>query len=143
MKALNLLCLGFFFAAFILSCNKGDDSPQPEPTVEELLTSGMWYYESQSGYPLNDCDRKSNLRLLKNGNFVIEEYDDDSGTCERTEPYSGTWELHSDEVFALVTGTYILEYTIVSITDTKLVLQYSGGGSTPATFILDKNPGNG
>lgn len=129
----------------LTACSKDDDKPVPEPgpTVEEFLISGRWYFESQTNLVLNDCEKQSNWRFLSNGNLVQEVYSDVEGECEIVTTAAGTHGLLSDEALVLTYGTTSIEYTVITIDETELIVQFSSGGGTPITIVLDKNPGDG
>ncbi|MEZ4802317.1 MAG: lipocalin family protein [Gelidibacter sp.] len=124
------------------ACSKDDGNDTPEPTVEELLTTGIWYFESQTFTTLDACDKHTNLRLLTNGNFVQELYNDAGGTCDVSATIAGTFVLVSDDTFILSYGTTTVQYTIITVSEDELILQFDGGGDTPITAVLDKNPGD-
>ena len=142
MKKAKILFSVLITICILTACSSDDDSSTSEPTVEELLTSGNWYVESQTDFSMDDCIKHSNFRFLANGNFISESYGDDSGTCEMNNTHSGTWEFLSDTEITMTYETSTITYTIVTISENELVFNWMSGGDS-LTTILDKNPGNG
>src|SRR5690606_34156335 len=118
----NIQLIPFVALILFTSCSKDDDGSIIEPTVEELVTSDRWYYESQSNLPLNNCDKQSSLRFFTNGNYLQEVYDEAEGECEMALSGAGTFELISDETLTMTYNENTLIFNIVSISETELVL---------------------
>lgn len=128
----------FFITVLIISCGKDDDSPTPEPTVEELLTNtGRWYIESITGESMDNCDKTTYWEF--SGNRLIEQWfgTDTEGNCAAGYLGQFTYDLVSETQLNLSDGT-ITEVTIESISETQLKVSYPNGD----VIVFDKNPGS-
>src|SRR5690606_37887152 len=110
MKTIKNICLLLASIVLCASCSNHDDSAIPEPTVEELITSGSWYAESQTDFTMNDCYKHGYYRFLANGNFISENYSDGSGSCDISNALSGTWELLTDTEMTITFETTTIIY---------------------------------
>jgi hypothetical protein len=121
------------------SCSNDDDNNDnvpPQSTNQELLISGKWYQESNSGTAFTQCEKNSSWDFIDITNLAVETFDDSSGTCESLGITNATYTLTNDVNLELsAPGTTIIA-TIQSITSSELVLLGNGD-----TVVFDKTPG--
>ena len=134
MKTICLICL----VLFTFSCNKSDDdsSDSVELTTEELLNSGKWYQESNGSGSNTACEKKGYVQFMSNGDFVINSYEDNSGSCESLGTTTATYTLSNNKNIVITFGIETLTATILSISDIELTLE-----TEEETLVFDKTEG--
>ncbi|WP_187289854.1 lipocalin family protein [Flagellimonas ruestringensis] len=141
-----------FFALILLptlvltACNNDDDTPTPEPTVQELVTeTGKWYLDYLENEIMDDCYKTTYYEF--DGNTVTEVWyytDDSSGDCLAGFTETNNIEWLSDTKFKVLDDNYPYEITIKSITETEMMVDYySIVNEETKEMVLDKNPGEG
>ncbi|MFC4221224.1 lipocalin family protein [Flagellimonas marina] len=135
-----LLCL---FSVILLSCSSDDDAG-PELTPQELLM-GKWYLtggtNNGSEVTIEDCQTDSFLEFLTLDDLQIEWYESNCATDGlATRTYTFIEATATTSAGLQVNGGGILGITsfeIGKLTETELILMYSGG-STTGSIIWEK-----
>lgn len=146
MKTLKITFILFAIAIYSLSCSNDDDSPTPEPTVQELVAeTGKWYLDYFENEIMDDCYKTTYYEF--DGDIVTEVWfytDDTSGECLAGFSETNNIEWVSDTQFKVLDDDYPYEITIKSITQTEMTADYySIVNEETKEMVLDKNPGEG
>lgn len=134
IKTIFLICL----VLLTFSCNKSDDDSSDfiQLTTAELLTSGKWYQESNGSGSNTACERKGYVQFMSNGDFVLNNFDENSGNCESLGITTATYTLSNNKDIVITLGIEIVTATIQSISESELTLE------TPEeTLVFDKIEG--
>lgn len=134
---MKTICL-IYLVLITFSCNKSDDdsSESIQLTTEELLTLGKWYQESKDPGTYTACEKNGYIQFISNGDFVINSYDDNTGSCESLGVTNATYTLTNNMNIIITLGLETLEATIVSISESELTLEADG-----ETLVFDKTEG--
>ncbi len=147
MKTIKWLTL-FFTASLMLNCSSDDNgpTPEPEPTVQELVTeTGRWYLDYLENEIMDDCYKTTYYEF--DGDIVTEVWyytDDTSGECLAGFSETNNIEWLNDTKFRVLDDDYPYEIIIKSITETEMMVDYySIVNEETKEMVLDKNPGEG
>ncbi len=124
MRLSAFLLAGLFIFA---ACSSDDDK-----TNKELLTAKSWkvtalFMGGADIYPLfEDCDKDDLHTFFEDGTFQV---DEGAIKCDPNDPQileEGTWTMNADEtIITVVFSGLTLEYTIISISESKLEFTYT------------------
>lgn len=145
MKTIKWITL-FFIASIMLNCSSDDNDPEPEPTIQELVTeTGKWYVDYLENEIMDDCYKTTYYEF--DGDIVTEQWfytDDPSGDCLAGFSETNNIEWLNDTKFKVLDDDYPYEITIKSITQTEITADYyTIVGEETKEMILDKNSGDG
>ncbi len=105
-------------ATFTLTACSDDKDKDDEPNVPNLegnvTVVGVWRHNFSSGYQL--------MTLGRDGSYSLVEFDHESGNWSDTGTY-----FVKNNTMSVVCGDEKEEYTILSLTRSKMVLRYEGG----------------
>ena len=137
MKTFNRICL-ICLILITYSCNKSDDDSADliQPTTEELLTSGKWYFESKTPGTYTACEKIGFIQFMINGDVILDSFDDGSGTCESLGEVTATYTLTNNLNLNLVFGSDSQSAVIDSISEDELTLE-----NVNETVVFDKTEG--
>ncbi|MER3373395.1 MAG: hypothetical protein RIM83_02025 [Allomuricauda sp.] len=141
-----------FFALILLpilvliACSNDDDTPTPEPTIQELVTeTGRWYLDYLENEIMDDCYKTTYYEF--DGDIVTEVWfytDDTSGECLAGFSETNNIEWLSDTQLKVLDDDYPYEIIIKSITETEITADYySIVNDETSEMVFDKNPGEG
>lgn len=112
----------FLCTIVLLSCSKDKEN---KPTSAQLLVSGKWYLESPAA---NACQKKINFEFFANGNYISNNYTLNAAqTCDYSGQLVASYILRDENTIVITAGTSSLVYSIISITDSRLL--YTANGS--------------
>ncbi|MBP0903917.1 lipocalin family protein [Mariniflexile gromovii] len=134
MKTTTYLVLAIFI--LLNSCSKNDD---PEPTTEELLISGKWFFNKYNGEDINSCERQTYFHFTDANSLIVESFafNSSSMVCQSGGLIGYSYTINSNNEIITTGGGTILTFQIKSISQTSLVLvrQISSGALIETTFI--------
>lgn len=127
-----------FLSILTFSCSSDDDSSSggDTETTAELLTAGTWYQESRTPGSFTDCEKNTSVKFNTNNTVIVENFSDDTGTCESQGAESATYALNGMSL-TITIGTEVIDATINSITETSLNITDDAGD----TIVFDKTQG--
>lgn len=125
----------------MFNCNSDDDGGDgSQLSNKELLQSGKWYQESKTPGNLSACEKKGFIEFKSNGDFIINSYEDNSGTCTAVGMTTAGYTLTNDVNITIVLGSDSIAAVIKSITSTKLTITTTEEGEA-STQVFDKTEG--
>jgi len=115
----------YLFVSIFMGC-ANDDNSLSNPTNEDLLISGKWYQESNSGSTLSDCEKMTSFDFNSENELEVEIFDDSSGPCQSIGTLDGTYSLTNDVNLSVIVPALAFSGTIQSISENRLVINSSG-----------------
>lgn len=139
MKILKLLSF-MLITLLVLNCSNDDDNfqpqIQPEPTTQDLLISGKWYWVSSSESTLDDCQKQSYIEFIDLDTLLIEDFRiNSSDICESNGINSVTYQLIDDSIIQVTIGTDTSNLNIEFISDTRLIITQEISSGTMTTLL--------
>lgn len=124
MKQFKILSL-LLVAMLTFNCSSDDDSAAQEPTTQELLMSGKWYFSSISDTQFDICQGNGYYDFITTDTLIAQGFHGDaSDQCESTGFEVATYVLINDNKRLLFTvDEHELIMSIEFISDSKLVLK--------------------
>ncbi len=144
---LFLLVLISTHAFIFSSCNKKDSPPPPAPkTKTELLVLGTWKFKgatsggSDISGALQACQKDNIMTFFTNGTGSVDEGPTKCNAGDpQTNPFS--WNFASGETILHVSATLFSntgnDFTLISLTETSLVVQITYAPPIGPTFLVD------
>jgi hypothetical protein len=133
-----------FYKAMVLiaftcipGCGNDDGMDQTPLTTLELLSSGIWYLESSTEKPLDECDEQTSYHFLDNGSMLITLYVRDAmDSCNTSAALSFGNELQGEDEMLISTEDRPMTVTIDFISEDRLVMTLG-----PETNVFDRIKG--
>lgn len=125
MKQFKLLSL-LLVAILTFNCSSDDDSAVQEPTMQELLMTGKWYFSSISNTEFDICQENGYYEFITTDTLIAETfYGDAPDQCESNGKEVATYVLINDNKgLRFNVEEHELIMSIEFISDSKLELKH-------------------
>ncbi|MDE1207681.1 lipocalin family protein [Tenacibaculum larymnensis] len=129
IKHIKLLC-GLFLVLTLANCSKDDDDPQPEPTTQELLMNGKWYWSTITDFNLTDCNKNSYFLFAKDELTKETFGENNNNKCVSMELSKSSYQLINEKTLVINDNGSSETFTIETISKSELILaQHMNGKS--------------
>lgn len=139
MKTIKILCSSLAVLFLLVSCSNDDNSPaEMSPTVQEMLSSGVWLWQSSSMQTVTSCNMQSYFNFIDDDTLLVENFDEDEmDNCVSDGIQSVPYTLLNDDEFEIEFEGELFVYTIDFIDETRLVVSIElDSGKLTNTFML-------
>lgn len=139
MNTVKILCL-YITATLLLSSCSNDDNPPAEvpPTVQEMLSSGIWYWQSSTRQIVSECNKQSYFNFIDDDTLLLENFaEDEMDNCNSGGIESIPYILLNDDEFQVEIEGELFVYTIDFIDDVRLIIS-AGDSLGNVTLSFEK-----
>jgi len=131
-RKINYIIPAFLsFLVIAVSCKKSSPDKPADKTKTELITQSTWKFDNAKvagtdiSSLLDDCDKDNTVTFSSNGSGIV---DEGTSKCDPTDPQTVdfSWNFNNNETTLYASAPLFPggngNFTIVSITDTQLIL---------------------
>ena len=139
MKTVKILCLYITATLLLGSCSNDDNAPaEAPPTVQEMLSSGIWYWQSSTRQTVSDCNMQSYFNFIDDDTLLLENFaEDEMDNCNSGGIESIPYILLNDDEFQVEIEGELFVYTIDFIDDVRLIIS-AGDSLGNVTLSFEK-----